>query len=884
MTLPALAVLMLAFGATPANPAAPAEPAAEPHAAGLVPFVLPWDDASAGLTDLSGWLPKPAGKLGHVTVSEDGHLQEGSDRIRFFGVDSCFGASFPTKEAASAVSARMAKFGINCIRFHHMDTEAYPDGIRVRNTTNTRSLDPEALDRLDWLISQLKEHGIYSDLNLLVGRPFCAADGLPKEIEKLSWKERQSLGFFYAPLIELQKEYARELLTHQNPYTNSTYAKEPAVAFVEIVNEAGLMQAWLDGGLDDLPAVFRDDLQRQWDAWLVRRYGETPALSRAWNEGQQPLGKEMLRDGNFADGLGAWQLEQHEEARAQAAVAQTEGGTPAARVEVTHAGAEPWYTQLYQPGLKLEAGRAYTLTLRARAEKPCAIAVSLCQAHAPWNALGLSSELQLTTQWQQFQWTFNADGDENARVDLGDLARLVDTYWFADVSLKPGGVIGLGEHESPRDSSVPVFQHSHFGVRTEQAQKDWIEFLWDTERAYWLEMRDYIKRDLGVQSLVIGTIVGCSTPNLMAQLDVVDSHGYWQHPWFPGTPWDPQNWFINNISMVNQAGGVPASLAVERVRGRPFVCTEYNHPAPNTYSSEAPLLLAAVAGLQDWDAIFLFDYHGWRDNWDARRITGFFDIDQHPTKMANLPAAMALFMRGDIAPAKEEIAAPFSPETERNVIRRTGHAWRLADAGLLGLPAYAALEHRVGLDLAAPPQQKFSPIQPAEQPKRFVSDNGELTWDLTLPDKGVVLMNGRRSRAVIGFGDGRDFQLGDVGLQMGRTRQGWATVALTLMEGNSFAGPCRILVAATGYVENTDMGWKSAKKNTVGSDWGKAPSLVEVIPAAITLPAPADKVSLWALDERGQRAAKLPVEPHGSQAVFRIGPPSATLWYEAEVR
>ena len=51
----------------------------------LFPFVLPWDDATPGVTDLSGWLEKPVGRSGHVRVGEDGHLYAGAERIRFYG-------------------------------------------------------------------------------------------------------------------------------------------------------------------------------------------------------------------------------------------------------------------------------------------------------------------------------------------------------------------------------------------------------------------------------------------------------------------------------------------------------------------------------------------------------------------------------------------------------------------------------------------------------------------------------------------------------------------------------------------------------------------------------------------------------------------------------
>jgi len=191
------------------------------QATSLFPFILPWDDASPSVTNISHWLHKPAGKFGHIRVGADGHLYAGKQRIRFLGVNLCFGACFPRKEDSEKIAARMAKFGINIVRFHHMDNQTFPNGIRARNVPHTRDLDPEALDRLDYLIAQLKRNGIYVNLNLLVSRPFNAADGLPKEIEQLGWKERHIVGFFYEPCLELQKEYARKLLTHRNPYTRA---------------------------------------------------------------------------------------------------------------------------------------------------------------------------------------------------------------------------------------------------------------------------------------------------------------------------------------------------------------------------------------------------------------------------------------------------------------------------------------------------------------------------------------------------------------------------------------------------------------------------------------------------------------------------------------
>ena len=110
-----------------------------------------------------------------------------------------------------------------------------------------------------------------------------------------------------------------------------------------------------------------------------------------------------------------------------------------------------------------------------------------------------------------------------------------------------------------------------------------------------LASRQHVRDVCGYPGLIFGTIMANSPATVQSRLDVVDGHAYWQHPQFPGTPWDPVNWFQPNVSMVNTLGddNTLAGLARQRVRGKPFTVTEYQHPSPNYYGAEGPLLLAA---------------------------------------------------------------------------------------------------------------------------------------------------------------------------------------------------------------------------------------------------------------------------------------------------
>ena len=204
-----------------------------------------------------------------------------------------------------------------------------------------RTLDAEQLDKLDYFIAQLKKNGIYADLNLHVSREY---PGMPR------WEQMGSyfkgVDNFYPPMIEMQRDYARQLLTHVNPYTKTAYVDEPAVALIEINNENGLISEWWSGSLDAMSDVYGAEFSQPWNRWLSARYPTRNALQKAWADSGEPLGPEMLKETTFEKGVDAgsvWQLEQHEEAKATASPA--DGGL---LVSVQQPGQEGWHVQFAQ--------------------------------------------------------------------------------------------------------------------------------------------------------------------------------------------------------------------------------------------------------------------------------------------------------------------------------------------------------------------------------------------------------------------------------------------------------------------------------------------------------------------------------------------------------
>jgi len=242
----------------------------ENRAYGWFDFVIPDSDTTRNAVDMSFLNDGIAGSSGFVTVKE-GHFVDGKGtRIRFFGTNLTFSSCFPDKETAKQIAGRLKKLGMNVVRFHHMDNQSAPDGIWDKDK---KELDPGQLDKLDYLVYQLKLHGIYSNINTHVSRNYPGMDY--KNIEQFNYGK--GIDQFYRPYIEMQKDYAKKLLTHRNPYTGTTYADEPAVAFVEVNNENSLMSNW--SLLPQLNKEHKAGLIGQWKKWLNSnpKYGKNTA-------------------------------------------------------------------------------------------------------------------------------------------------------------------------------------------------------------------------------------------------------------------------------------------------------------------------------------------------------------------------------------------------------------------------------------------------------------------------------------------------------------------------------------------------------------------------------------------------------------------------------
>ncbi|HTB56477.1 MAG TPA: hypothetical protein VLC06_01315 [Polyangia bacterium] len=863
-----------------APPAAPAQPSASVSSAGAADeahdpqhwFAFPARGISAanGMVDLSALNDAPAGSRGFIRASGGRFVDDKGVRVRFFGVDCTATACFPTHEVATRAAAHFRRLGVNLVRFHFMDKGTAPIGLLIQKSD---ALDPGQLDRLDFFVAELARNGVYANINLHVARRYPGLDGVAAQ----RFEFGKMLDRFYPPFLESQKVYARALLTHVNPYTGHAYTAEPAVLCVEMNNENSALPFWA-GNLDDLPEPYAGELKRQWNLWLRDRYKSTARLRAAWGSDARSAPKEILSNADLSAGTDGWTFESAG-VPTRGEVVSLENGGRALRFSAARRGTASWHLQLYRAHLPLVEGESYHLGFRVRAPRdfvgpegpipPARNLETLAMLAVPdWRNIGLSRTIALTSEWQRIDIAFRPQGTiaGEGRLNFG-LRNVPGVVEIADLSLTAGAApVKLADGETIEQATIPLVH----GESGSPAGEDLLRFLADTDRRTAHTLATFIRKELGLRSLLVDTQASYGglegLRREIAESDFIDMHAYWQHPDF-AAGWSQLRFHIDNTTQVAAPdGGALGSLAVYRVGGKPFTVSEYNVPAPNDYASEALPMYASIASLQNWDAIYAYTYLDFSARWDADHLLGFFDLAGNPAALSFLPAAALTFRKGLVEPAPIVPQLTLPPTREK-------------DPPLVGEGALAKLWTALGV----PPSRvsssrlEVAPVRPHGNPTpKVVPDEPAswIHWNSAAPAP-TFMVKAPALRVATGKIAGTAFDLGDVRFAVGDLPRGDASIALVALDGLPLPESKKLLLVAVARVENSGMKWNADRTGL--TSWGHGPAVAEFVPLTVTLPWP--QLRAERLDPAGGVAAPLAVttDAGGRSSLHLDHQPS--LWF-----
>ncbi len=224
----------------------------------------------------------------------DGHLWSNGKRLKLWGAQG--GMGLEQKQIDLEVK-RFRSLGFNLFR-----------SINVTVPINESEYDytpgdKSRMDRLDYTFAAVAKSGGYlwldmvngfriapSDVNSIDDPDISRQDWLSsieelKDARKGSANLQPTGGLMYWDIRskEAYMRYIDKMMTHRNPYTGLTYAQDPSVAVIELMNEQWWMPRALGGAVfKNLPRPLMQSLLTHWNNWLAEKYKNTVGLKNAW--------------------------------------------------------------------------------------------------------------------------------------------------------------------------------------------------------------------------------------------------------------------------------------------------------------------------------------------------------------------------------------------------------------------------------------------------------------------------------------------------------------------------------------------------------------------------------------------------------------------------
>jgi hypothetical protein len=813
-------------------------------------FYLPFSD-----TTTQSFLPAfpkvPIGNNDFVSINSDGKFSINGNRIRFWGANTSYDGAFPSKSIAGYLAGRLRKFGVNLARFEGLDGNP-PKGLLGPPTT--RQLDLTSLDIFENYVAALKENGIHVDIVLNYVRNYVASDQVVDYDSLPSFG--QCVNFIDPYILQLHKEYARELLSHVNPYTGIDLVHDPVMAMVEITNENSLYRFWRDNELKPisnggvLPVYYSSMLDSLWNKFLTDKYSSTANLRNAWNIGAIAAAQsEQIINGGFESGTSNWIFYPSGMGTCIADTSNPHSGRYCGKVIIDTSTGSIYDVSFGQTNLSVKKDSLYTITFWVRSDVSKNASVFFQDYSAPYQSYG-GSTFQMTPNWQRYTFDVKATNDFYPVWLYFCVGGDTGTYWFDDISVSTGtGINGLLAGDSLELKNIGRMDYEDCPSYTTQRVKDLSEFYISLERNYFKEMLSFLKDTLGVKVPILGTNwnVGPADLASTSDADYVDNHAYWE---LGGG---------NTPMLRDTSGGVIAPLfSGVPVVNKPFTVCSYNHPAPNQYQVESILFSSCYSAFNDIDALMYFKYVE-ADNWGEDMLddmdgTGF---SRNSLYMSFFPTAAVVFRNGLVEPSIAPITVNYTADTLYSLPK-----YDIATAGSFSWWGPSFFDRKISLTHAIKTDSYFSSSTtdfnslPSAGASPYTTDTQEMTWDMTKGTISVVTdefegLGGYLSNLKLTPTTCCNMPPANPPLQIVNfDSSDFGVVTWLSLTDTSLSSSRLSLITLGSKIQNTGMVWNA--DNSGVTNWGTAPTIIYPLSIVLDLWVNADSIRVLDLGPMGE--------------------------------
>ena len=829
---------------------------------------------------MSAYLDGPAGKHGFLKVTPDGHFrfENKTENERFVGVVNVALANFPSKTEAKTVAARMAKFGINLVRIHLMDVDGTA-GLFQNSAQNTLQISPDRLDKMDYFIKCLKDKGIYFNFCIHAGRIYKTGDGIDSPVKN---DQSKYITLFNQKIIDLQKDFAQKTIGHINPYTKLTYANDPAMISVELTNENSLFNGWFGWVTDNIfgettggiGTYYSKELDTLFNTWLEMKYKTDDSLKNAWAGDESVVAKELIMNGSFEQNLQNWSTLVTGGAKGTIAADATvaKHGTKSAKISINTVGTEFWNVQLKSNNFKVEKGKDYKIGFYAKADVDKEVRLEVME-NQTWKYV-MGPAYTTSKEWKFYEFYFNGPFNTNAMILAFGWGKQTGNFWVDSVTVSLTNGVGLEEGESLAAKNIKRTKAAEMGKYSKQRVGDNTAFYFDLEKNYAEQLSGFLKNDLGVKCPVTFTnnYFGLASIYSQSQADYIDFHQYWDHPNFPNG-WSDTNFTLNNKSvLLNPEGSTINKMSLTRVKNMPQVLSEYNHPYPYIFQTEAPSLLYAYGSFFDLDGIVWHAYYDYMNRYSQRYQDMFFDVAMQPAVMTQMLLALPYRMKY-LQKAKSYVEANYRTQDIFN------NARTYQDDEVINIEnaEYGTSFLQQGFRHASfESDTTFLNGTFTKPGKVITSDTGELKWD---GNQGFFTVNNAYWQGATGYLGGKNIDLGNITISNVNTTENlnFASIHLISIDSLPIGKSKKMILLTSARLENEGLKWNETKTSLVSA--GGTRALNEPVEATIKFKASAaDSLSVYMLNQTGKRADSLLVNQSAADAVFILN--KKTLWYE----